>query len=82
MEITTEHKKAIEEIICQMKCPKNFECCKSGFAKLGSARDIGMKTFVECLGERGRACSFALKFGNKYLCYCPLCVYLVQKLGK
>jgi hypothetical protein len=37
-------KKKLEEIIDQMKCPKNFICYKSGLKNLCKAEDVGMQS--------------------------------------
>ena len=37
--------KEIEEIIGQMKCPKDFKCQKLAFNVLCKAKDIGMESF-------------------------------------
>lgn len=57
------NKKEIEEIIGQMQCPWDFECYKSGFEILGSATDIGLETFVECLEGDPKKCSLSASFG-------------------
>jgi hypothetical protein len=69
------NKKEIEEIIGQMRCPKDFECYKSGLEILWSAKDIGLETFVECLEEDPKKCSLLASFGLESLCQCPLLVY-------
>jgi hypothetical protein len=75
-------KKQIEEIIGQLKCPKDFKCYKSGFEVLCKAKDIGIESFLECLEETPFACKFAVPFGGLYYCQCPLRVYVAKKLGK
>ena len=37
--------KEIEEIIGQMKCPKDFRCYQCGLEVLCKAKDIGMESF-------------------------------------
>jgi hypothetical protein len=76
------HRKRIEEIIAAMQCPKDFECYKSRFTKLGKARDIGLKSFLVCLEENPELCQFSLQFGNSYFCTCPLRVYIARELKK
>ena len=79
--LDASNKKEIEEIIGQMQCP-NFECYKSGFEILCSAKDIGLETFVECLEEGPKKCSLSASFGPGSLCQCPLRVYICKKCGK
>lgn len=76
------NKKEIEQIIGQMRCPKDFECYKSGFEILCSAKDIGLETFVECLEEEAKKCSLSASFGFGSLCQCPLRIYICKKLGR
>lgn len=47
-----DQRKKIEEIINQFKCPRDFRCCKSHFKLLCKARDIGLETFLKCLGGK------------------------------
>ena len=42
-------KKKLEEIIDQMKCPKNFICYKSGLKNLCKAEDVGMQSLSKVL---------------------------------
>jgi hypothetical protein len=79
-----EHKerKRIEEIMAGMQCRKNFKCAENGFERLCNARDFGLENYLDCLEENPSACSFALSFGNGFLCQCPLRVYLSRKLKK
>ena len=62
-----DHKKEIEEIIGGLKCSKDIQCYKSGFQALCKAKDIGLESFLECLEETPRKCTFSLHFGDSYL---------------
>ena len=75
-----EDKKMIEEIIGGMQCPKNFKCAEGGFEDLCKATDIGLENFLNCLEKNPADCPFALSYGLRYLCQCPLRVYLAKKL--
>lgn len=77
-----KHKKEIEKIIDGITCPKDFICYKSEFKNLGKARDIGIKSYVECLEKNPEDCVFSLSFGHSYLCKCPLRVYIAKNLEK
>jgi hypothetical protein len=46
-------KRELEELIGQIKCPKDFVCYRSGLKELCKAEDIGMKSYLKCL-EEGR----------------------------
>jgi len=77
-----DHKKELEEIVNGLKCPKDFKCYKSGLGNLCKAKDIGLKSFLECLEEEPRDCKFSHSFGDSYFCDCPLRVYIGKKLRK
>jgi hypothetical protein len=74
-----EHKKEMEKIMAEMKCPKDFECCKLGSNEPSRTRDIGIKSFLECLGEGPQGCKFSLSFGYSWFCRCPLQLHLAKK---
>ena len=82
MDISQEHKEKIEKIIAESKCPKDFECYKSGFEKLCEARDTGMEGYIDCLEKTLQKCVFALPFGYGYFCCCPLRIYIAKELKK
>ncbi len=75
-----EDRKRIEEIMAGMKCPKNFKCAKGGFEHLCKATDIGLENYLDCLEEKPASCSFAMAYGLRHFCQCPLRVYLAKKL--
>jgi hypothetical protein len=77
-----DHKKAIEEIIHGMKCPKDFECYNSRFESLCKAKDTDLESYIECLDEEAYKCEFSLTFGSSYLCRCPLRIYIARELFK
>jgi hypothetical protein len=76
------HKKQIEEIIGQFECPKGFICYKSGLEALCKAKDIGIESLLLCLEEDPRKCNFSLDLGSRYICECPLRIYIAQKVKK
>jgi hypothetical protein len=78
----TELREQIEDIIHTIQCPKNFECYTSGFTKLCRARDIGLESFVACLGKDPFACKFSIRFGGLFFCQCALRVCISKKLRK
>lgn len=77
-----DHKKEIEQIMSQFKCPKDFGCYKSGFKVLCKAKDIGIESFLECLEEHPRSCRFSLPFDTGHLCECPIRIYISKYLGR
>ncbi|MHC4593462.1 MAG: hypothetical protein ACYS9C_01280 [Planctomycetota bacterium] len=82
METNEKHKRQIERIINEKKCPKDFECYKSGLENLCRAKNIGLRDFVECLEKNPQMCKFSLSFGYSYFCQCPVRIYIVKELGK
>lgn len=77
-----EDKKKIEEIMQGLKCEKNFSCANSGFEILCKAEDIGLDNYLECLESDPQECNFALSFGYRFMCQCPIRGYLAKKLEK
>ena len=77
-----EVSKKIEVIMGDMQCPKNFKCAESGFEDLCKAKDIGLDSYLKCLESNPSNCNFALSYGYKHFCQCPLRVFLAKKLNK
>jgi len=80
MEDSTKRK--IEEIIGQMKCPKDFVCYKSGLKILCKAEDVGMQSYLKCLEENPSDCVFSMGYAESHYCTCPLRCYIAKKEGK
>lgn len=81
-QISADISKRMEEIKSEMECPKNFKCYEMSFENLCKAKDIGLKTYLECLEEKPQECKFSMSFGYSYFCQCPLRVYISKKLRK
>ncbi len=75
-------KNKIEQIISQMKCSRGFECYKSGFKNLCSARVVAGTELVECLPENQQDCEFKATFLEMTFCKCPLRCYITKNLHK
>ena len=73
-----DFKKAVEDIMSQIQCPKDFECVQSGFRNLCKARDVDLEEFLVCLEEHPKECTFSIQFGGAFFCQCPLRVYLAK----
>ena len=82
MQITEKHQQEIEDIMADIECPKGFICYHSHFKQVCRAKDIGLDEYVDCSGESTSTllCPFILSFGNRFMCRCPLRIYLVKKL--
>ena len=37
-------RKKIEEVMGEIRCPKNFKCAESGFEQLWKAKETGLET--------------------------------------
>jgi hypothetical protein len=82
-ELTKEDIEKLQEIIDSIKCPKNFQCCQTGFEKVCNARSIGDKKFLECLDENPTDCKFAASYHDQFfICQCPLRQYIAEKFKK
>jgi hypothetical protein len=82
MEITTEHKTQIEEIISGMECPKDFKCYKSGFEDLSKAKIFQDGDLIECLDESLWLCELCFGFEGKFYCKCQLRKYIAKHFYK
>jgi hypothetical protein len=78
--MTKEDKARIEKIRASMKCPKNFRCLEFDLTHLCKAKDIGMKSYLECLEKKPPECAFALSWGDGYFCECPMRLHIAKKL--
>jgi hypothetical protein len=78
-----KQKKQIEAILDGLQCSKDFVCYTSGQKKLCKAEDIGLDSYLVCLENDPRGCTFfAVVFGDKHFCQCPLRVYIAKKMKK
>ena len=82
MKMTQEHQRVIEGIKSEMTCPKDFECCRSGFERLGNVGIIGDGEMIECIDENAGICEFGDFFGLGYLCKCPLRNYIARNFHR
>ena len=74
-------KKEIQEIMDGMHCPSNFSCCSSNLRPRCAVKDVGLGSYVEITGNHNGECDYLEFLGSKYLCKCPLCVYITKRLG-
>jgi hypothetical protein len=73
----------IEELMGNIKCPKDYECYKSQLKNLCKAQDIGMESFLLCLDKKSNECIFSMPVTDlKKFCRCPLRVYIAKVLKK
>ena len=80
--LTMEEAAAVmEEIMAGMECERDFECYKSGFKKIGKAKNEGLLGYVECLENHGTRCKFKVPYGDSMFCKCSLRVYVAKELN-
>lgn len=78
MEWTEQQKKEMEEIVDEVDCPNDFKCFKLEPEEILKARNIGIEGYLDCSEDKPQECEFALPFGEKYICKCPVRVYIAQ----
>jgi hypothetical protein len=78
-----DHKINIEEIMGQIKCRKDLQCCMSGLEDLCKARNIevGENSLLICLQKNPQKCKL-VSVDRGSLCKCPLRIYIAKKLKK
>lgn len=62
--------------------PEGCKCHKDGLDDPCKAKDLGLESFVECLEENPLECVSSFTFADSHYCYCPLRVYMANKLKK
>ena len=77
-----ESKKAMEEIIGGLECPKDFICYKSGCEVLCKAEDIGLKLYHRCLEEQSSQCKFSFRCRDEFYCSSPVRLHISKELKK
>ena len=81
MELHLENR--MNETIEKSACTKGFKCCTEGFENLCKAEDVGLQWYLLCLEPQPQECKFSvLVVQHKYLCECPLRIYIAKKLKK
>ncbi len=78
MDVAEAYRRAIENIVNGMECPKAFACCRPGSERLCPARVLAGGKLLECLAEMPQPCKFAVDFGLGRFCECPLHAFLLQ----
>ena len=70
-----------KQIMGDLKCEKELRCVKSHLKDICKARPIWPGSDLECLEDEPGNCTFATRPGNKWLCKCPLRIYISKELG-
>jgi hypothetical protein len=76
----TYDKQKLAELTKQ--CPEGCKCREADIEDLCMARDIGLKTFVECLEEKPFECECAISYGAVSYCSCPARVHIAKSLNQ
>jgi len=78
--MTHKQKKQIKKIKDETKCLFNFKCLKTKFAQhYKILKYLGWGNFLKTLEQPPTiACGHSHKFGDSYLCYCPLALYVIK----
>ncbi len=69
-----------KQIMGDLKCEKGLRCVKSHLKDICKARPIWPGSCLECLEDDPENCTFAIRSGNKWLCKCPLRIYISKEL--
>ena len=75
-------KNEITDIMKQSKCSKGFRCVLSGFETLCKAEHNERNNLFKCLETEPSDCSFAVLYGDGYLCNCQLRLYLARAINE
>jgi len=72
----------IKEIVGGITCPKDFLCSTVKSDPLFKSEESGLASLLVCVEEKVQACTFACTSGERFLCKCPLRLYLNSELKK
>jgi hypothetical protein len=82
MNAIKDRQRELNEIIADVDCDKDFECCKSGFVNLCRVKVNEESSFLECLEESSDSCTFSLPCEERRFCLCPVRIYIAKTLKK
>jgi hypothetical protein len=68
-----------EEILNELKCPKDFQCYKTKYKELCKARFMGSSKILLCLEDASESCIFSSSLDGICFCQCPLRNYIANK---
>jgi hypothetical protein len=77
-----EIEKGLNEIIGDIRCPKDFKCYKSGLEALCKAKDVGLQSCIVCDEEYPPKCCYSWDVGSEFYCTCPARIYIAKKFKK
>ncbi len=72
----------IKEIFGGITCPKDFLCSTVKSDPVFKTDDSGVASLLVCLEKKMQACTFSYPSGERFLCKCPLRLYLKSEFKK
>ena len=72
----------IAALVGEVNCEKDFLCLEPEHSDYCSARDTGLKSYLQCNHTNGWACGFSIRYASVFFCKCPLCLYLTRECKK
>ena len=87
MDLTSQQRQDVEDIIKTMECPVNFRCYASEFRSLCAVTSIGGGKLIECSDGQcangdADTCPFRFSPGVGRFCRCPLRRYAAIQLNR
>jgi len=72
----------IREMVGGLSCQKDFSCVTQKSDYPGEPAEGGLGALFTCLGKKVQVCTFADTSGERFLCKCPLRLYLRKELQR
>lgn len=70
--VSQEHREEIRRTMSEVRCRKEYDCCKSGLTQLCPMQVIGRCGLTECLAEDTAKCETLVCSGMGTSCRCPV----------
>jgi len=75
-EMGRKPKREVEKLL--ENCPEGCRYRERGINDPCHVRDVGLKTFVQCLEKDPFTCCHHIRFGRTHYCSCPVCVFIAK----
>ena len=72
----------IRQILGGITCPKDFLCATVKSDPVFKTEDSGLVSLLVCPEKKMQSCTFTYTSGERFLCKCPLRLYLNSELKK
>jgi hypothetical protein len=76
--IKQEDAQRMEELL--KDCPKGIKIGKPELGIPCKTKEMGLESFFECLEKNPYTCRSHLRFGDLYLCRCPVRIAIAKEL--